>query len=100
MLTTFWRRYSLSIVLFACFTLSWLAQAYYQIVVNEETWGEFLAATFENWQSEFLQLLTFVLFSARLVHQGSPQSKTTDDETQAHLERIERRLRNMERRDG
>jgi hypothetical protein len=27
-------------------------------------------STFENWQSEFLQLFSFVVFSAILIHHG------------------------------
>jgi hypothetical protein len=54
------------------------------------------AATFENWQSEFLQLLTFVVLTAYLIHKGSHESKDTDDEMMAILKRIERRLHTLE----
>jgi hypothetical protein len=56
-------------------------------------WGQ---ATFENWQSEFLQLLTFVVLTTFLIHKGSHESKDTDDEMMAALERIESRLKNLE----
>ncbi len=52
-------------------------------------WGR---TTFENWQSEFLQLLTFVILTAYLVYKGSAESKDSDDEMQESLARIERRL--------
>ena len=52
-------------------------------------WGR---TTFENWQSEFLQLLTFVILTAYLVYKGSAESKDGDDEMQETLARIERRL--------
>lgn len=36
---------------------SWFGQAFtMQETINEQGWTEFSAATFENWQSEFLQL--------------------------------------------
>jgi hypothetical protein len=31
---------------------------------------DFLAATFENWQSEFLQLLAMVVLTSFLIHRG------------------------------
>jgi hypothetical protein len=37
--------------------------------------GEFIEATFENWESEFLQMGAFVLFTAFLKQKGSPESK-------------------------
>jgi hypothetical protein len=37
--------------------------------------GEFAEATFENWESEFLQMAAYVLFTAFLLEKGSPESK-------------------------
>jgi hypothetical protein len=37
--------------------------------------GLFLEATFENWESEFLQMGAYVLFTAYLLQRGSPESK-------------------------
>jgi hypothetical protein len=56
-------------------------------------WG---FATFQNWQSEFLQLLAFVVLTAYLVHRGSHESKDGDDRMQAQLDRIEQKLRAIE----
>lgn len=67
--------------------------------VNEQsTWGEpadlpgYLVEmgrdTFENWQSEFLQLLWQVGGLAILLHVGSPQSKEGDDRMEAKLDAI------------
>lgn len=53
------------------------------------SWG---LSTFENWQSEFLQLLTFVVLTAIFVHKGSHESKDTDEEVQQQLTRIEEKL--------
>jgi hypothetical protein len=43
------------------------------------TTGHFLSATFENWESEFLQMSAYVLLTAVLVQKGSPESKKTDE---------------------
>lgn len=44
--------------------------------------------TFENWQSEFLQLIWQVAGLAFLLHVGSPQSKEGDDRMEAKLDAI------------
>jgi hypothetical protein len=44
--------------------------------------------TFENWQSEFLQLLWQVAGLAILLHVGSPQSKEGDDRMEAKIDAI------------
>jgi hypothetical protein len=41
--------------------------------------GEFVEATFENWESEFLQMGSYVLLAAYLVQKGSPESKPLDE---------------------
>jgi hypothetical protein len=48
------------------------------------TSGAFVEATFENWESEFLQLSAYVLLTAFLIQKGSPESKNPDgDEVDA-----------------
>jgi hypothetical protein len=37
--------------------------------------GHFVEAVFENWESEFLQMGSYVLLTAYLVQRGSPESK-------------------------
>lgn len=49
---------------------------------------EMLRDTFENWQSEFLQLIWQVAGLAFLLHIGSPQSKEGDDRKEAKLDAI------------
>jgi hypothetical protein len=44
--------------------------------------------TFENWQSEFLQLIWQVAGLALLLHVGSPQSKEGDDRMEAKIDAI------------
>jgi hypothetical protein len=48
--------------------------------------------TFENWQSEFLQLLWQVGGLAIFLYVGSPQSKEGDDRKEAKLDAILRRV--------
>ena len=52
----------------------------------------FLQATMENWQSEFLQLLTFVILTGFLIWRGSPESRDGQDEMMEAIKRIEARL--------
>lgn len=40
--------------------------------------GEFLSALFENWESEFLQMWAYVVFTAYLFQRGSPESRDPD----------------------
>jgi hypothetical protein len=45
--------------------------------------GNFVEAVFENWESEFLQMGTYVLFTVWLREKGSPESKSLEgDEPQ------------------
>jgi hypothetical protein len=108
-----WRDYNLSIVLFALFLASWLGQTvtgWFEFVAEQQQHGQaaqvlgqdgyvwpWAQATLENWQSEFLQLLTFVILTAYLIHKGSHESKDSDDRMQAQLDRIERRLEELAR---
>lgn len=42
--------------------------------------GHFLQSTFENWESEFLQMALFVVFTIFLMQKGSSESKDLDKE--------------------
>jgi hypothetical protein len=53
---------------------------------------EMLRDTFENWQSEFLQLLWQVGGLALFLYVGSPQSKESDDRHEAKLDAILQRV--------
>jgi hypothetical protein len=53
---------------------------------------EMLRDTFENWQSEFLQLLWQVVGLTLLLYVGSPQSKESEDRTEEMLKAILRRV--------
>jgi hypothetical protein len=50
--------------------------------------NEMLRDTFENWQSEFLQLLWQVVGLAYFLYLGSPASKENDDRTEAKLDAL------------
>lgn len=51
-----------------------------------------LRDTFENWQSEFLQLLWQVVGLTVLLYAGSPQSRDSEDRSEAKLDAILRRI--------
>lgn len=49
---------------------------------------EMLRDTFENWQSEFLQLLWQVVGLAYFLYVGSPSSKENDDRLEAKVDEL------------
>jgi len=86
-----WRRNGLSIVLFGLMALFLVAQALTGWHVHNEELnqhgvaamglrdylltGHFSSATFENWESEFLQMGMYVLLTVRLRQKGSAESR-------------------------
>jgi hypothetical protein len=56
--------------------------------------------TFQNWQSEFLEVLALIVLTAFLVHKGSHESKDSDDAMQASIDRIERKVDELAERSG
>jgi hypothetical protein len=67
-------------------------QAHAQPIQVSEYLVEMSRDTFENWQSEFLQLLWQVGGLAILLYVGSPQSKEGDDRMEAKIDEILRRV--------
>jgi hypothetical protein len=57
---------------------------------------QFGQSTLENWQSEFLQLFSFVVLSAMLIHRGSAESKDSDDRLEVKVDDILKRLDALE----
>ncbi|HYC84847.1 MAG TPA: DUF6766 family protein [Chryseosolibacter sp.] len=55
------------------------------------TSGHFLQATFENWESEFLQMALFLLLSVFLFQKGSSESKDPDQDEEVDREPNPRR---------
>ena len=53
---------------------------------------EMLRDTFENWQSEFLQLLWQVIGLAYFLYLGSPASKENDDRMEAKVDALMRMI--------
>jgi hypothetical protein len=103
-----WRDYSLSIVVFAMFAVSFILHAmfgWWQYVADSvshgqtpQVWGfdgyvvYFGEWTMQNWQSEFLEVFTLIVATAYFIHKGSHESKDGDDEMKSMLRRIERKL--------
>jgi hypothetical protein len=105
-MSRFIRDYSLSLVLGALFLLSWLFHGLtgWKAFLAEQKehsapagfWGDdgfiwtFLEGTFENWQSEFLQLLAMVVLTAILIHKGSAESRDSTDRMERKIDEIKR----------
>ena len=80
--------YGLSITLAVLFLVSWLLQGIAQATEESWSWATFWNATFENWQSEFLQLLTFVTLTTFLISKGSHESKDSQDRVEGKVDEI------------
>jgi purine-cytosine permease-like protein len=100
-----WANFGLSVVLCILFFATWGAHAVAQwqdYADDQHQHGEqadaggFLVAfgesTLENWQSEFLQLFSFVVLAAMYVHRDSAESRDSEDRMEALLERIADKL--------
>jgi hypothetical protein len=94
--STFWSRNALSLICFAIFAVLLIGQSitgwrsdvadaaqhgeaamsYWKYL----TTGHFFEATFENWESEFLQMAAFVLLTVYLLQRGSGESKKEADD--------------------
>jgi succinate dehydrogenase hydrophobic anchor subunit len=111
-----WRDYSLSIVVGALFLGSFVLHTifgWWQYVADQTSqgqqatlwgwdgyviyWGEW---TFQNWQSEFLEVFALIVLTAFLVHKGSHESKDSDDQMQASIDRLERKVDELAERSG
>src|SRR5215218_2259448 len=67
-------------------------QKYGEPVTVGDFVSDFGTSTLENWQSEFLQLFSFVTLAALFIHKGSAESKDSDEKIEASLRRIEEHL--------
>ena len=92
---------SLGLFFLALFLTSWIGQLFvgWQLYVEEEsdhgeraTYGayawDFWTRTLENWQSEFLQLGSFVIAAAYFVYKGSAESPDGDERLEAKLDAL------------
>jgi hypothetical protein len=98
----------LSLTLLAFFVVSWIGQLYFQYqheldealqhggeqfsVFSAQFTNSFWASTLENWQSEFLQLLSFVVLTTYLIHRHSHESRDSNDEMAADIRAIKNKL--------
>ena len=111
-----WHNYGLSITLAVLFLVSWSLQTWMgwiDFVSEQQSHGQAALAfgadgyfwrwgqsTFENWQSEFLQVFVFIVLTSFLVHRKSHESPDTDYDTEAALRRIEAKIDQIEGRLG
>ena len=99
------REFGLGLALMLLFFVTWVAHliSEWQVYTDEQSEhgepaviGDFVAqfaqSTLENWQSEFLQLFSFVVLAALYIHKGSAESKDGTDKLEASLRRIEEQL--------
>ncbi len=97
--------FGLSIILSILFFTSWFGhgvsewqtfvdqqKAHNETVEVGDFIAEFSQSTLENWQSEFLQLFSFVVLASLYVHRGSAESRDSDDRLEESLKRIEEKL--------
>ena len=100
-----WKSFALSITFALLFLLSWIVQAiaewdvyaqeqraHDEPVVVSEYIVQFGQSTLENWQSEFLQLFSFVVLSAVFIHKGSAESKDGTDRIERTVNEIKEML--------
>jgi hypothetical protein len=90
-----WRNNGLSIVVFALFIAFWIGQTvtgwhhendtrieHHEPPITLSSYlrsGSFVEVTAENWESEFLQMFTYVVFTTFLFQRGSAESKSPDE---------------------
>jgi uncharacterized protein DUF6766 len=98
------RDYGLGIVLALMFLVSWILQSltgWVEFVAEQDAHGgaaqlfgpsgyfwPWMQATFENWQSEFLQLFTMAVLTAFLIHRGSTESRDGEEQIMLELSAI------------
>jgi hypothetical protein len=100
-----WREFGLGLILMILFLITWAAHAIteWQVFTDEQLAqglspkigdfvSEFAQSTLENWQSEFLQLFSFVVLAALYIHKTSAESKDSEENIEASLRRIEEHL--------
>jgi hypothetical protein len=97
----FHKAYSFGLVTGALFVASWTLQLVFQAIAfgNEaaehggvfewsEYWPQFFASTFENWQSEFLQLVWQAAGLALFYFWGSSQSREGDNRVESKIDAL------------
>jgi hypothetical protein len=106
-------RRGLGYAIAALFVISWLVHLFtgWQEFVAEQAahgelasvWGEdgyvwtWLARSFENIMSEFLQLAAFVVLTSFLIFEGSAESKDSDERLEAKVDAIRSQLDELQK---
>jgi hypothetical protein len=103
-----WRNFGLSIGFAIMFFTSWVAQGFaeWHVYVSEQQAHgqplgvadfvtQFSQSTLENWQSEFLQLFSFVVMAALFIHRGSAESKDSDDRMEQKIDKIQEQVEKL-----
>jgi hypothetical protein len=105
----FLRDYGLSVAIAAIFIVTWLVHSvagWYDFAADQVQhgstpvlWGDdgyiwrWLENTFQNWQSEFLQILILVVLTTFLIHRHGQQSSDAQDVIKAQVEEIRAMLK-------
>lgn len=85
------KKYGFFWVTLILFSSSILGQWYFGFVTSQ-SWQDNLRDTFENWQSEFLQLMWQVAGLTFLWYVGSPQSKEEEERNNEMLQWLVRKV--------
>jgi len=104
--------YGLSVAVAVIFIATWLIHSvsgWYMFAADAAQhgqtavlWGDdgyvwtWLENTFQNWQSEFLQILVLVLLTTFLIHRHGQQSSDSQDVIKAQVEEIRAMLREQQ----
>jgi hypothetical protein len=101
-LVKIWKKYSISIILFCCFLITWIGQGICQwqtlqmeqnYYTSQLTSGYFFAhfwfVTFSNWQSIFLQLFIFVTIISFLIHKENVEIQNSESQINQKLDKID-----------
>ena len=108
---TFWRRWAAVFILFAFFFLSWGGQyvnqmqeakqqseQHGQVFQMSEFMPQFWSATFENWQSEWLQLAVQAILIAALADYLFRIGYTYKYETQMMIEDLNKEVKALQKK--
>lgn len=103
---TFWRNWGAIFILAVFFLASWTGQLANQMIVQkqeseqhgqafsmQEFWPQFWASTFENWQSEWLQLATQALLISGFATVLFRKQNEEHYKTQLMIEQLRRELK-------
>lgn len=106
------KRHALAYFIFGLFLLSWGGQLFAEAatymddarehgqavasvwvaMTQADFWEAFAQSTLENWQSEWLQVATFVLATSLFVFHGSAESNDSETRMEAKLDAIARHV--------